>query len=240
MSPTVRTWLQRGAVVAMWITALVVWRRYQTTNDLSTTEAGQRFIDSIESAWWGILAYVGVYLIRPIVLFPATVLTVMGGILFGPWVGVLIVVVAANASAMIAFGIGGLLGHPPGSDDLEDSDDFDDAPSDSFVQRWSARLRENSFETVFVMRLLFLPYDLVNYVCGALRIRWTPFLLATALGSLPGTISFVLLGSSLRRIDRGLDGIDPLAIVASVAIFVVSLVVSRTVRTRQQPTPEPA
>ena len=57
------------------------------------------------------------------------------------------------------------------------------------------------------MRLLFLPYDLVNYVCGALRITWSSFLLATALGSLPGTVSFVLLGASLERVDQGLDGI---------------------------------
>ena len=87
--------------------------------------------------------------------------------------------------------------------------------------------------TVFIMRLLFLPYDLVNYVCGALRIKWTSFLLATALGSLPGTISFVLLGASLESVDQGLDGINPWAIVASVAIFVVSIAISRLLRKRQ-------
>lgn len=242
MNSTLRTWLQRCAVVSLWLAAFVVWRNYQTSNDLSTTEAGQEFIDAIDAAWWGIAAFVGVYLLRPIVLFPATLMTIMAGVLFGPWVGVVVVIVAANASAMIAYGVGRLLGHPPGADD-EDPDpdqegDEDDADEKlSFVQRWSQKLRDNSFETVFVMRLIFLPYDLVNYVCGALRIRWTSFLLATALGSLPGTISFVLLGSSLERIDMGLDGINPLAIVASVVIFVVSLVISRGVKRREQPAP---
>jgi uncharacterized membrane protein YdjX (TVP38/TMEM64 family) len=213
-------------VAALWISALLVWRDYQTSNDLSTTETGQRFIDAVDSAWWGVAAYVGVYLIRPIVLFPASILTITGGVLFGP-VGIVVVVVAANSSALIAYGIGRLLGTTPGSDTSERSHD------ESFVSRWSNRLRTNSFETVFVMRLLFLPYDLVNYVCGALRIRWTSFLLATALGSLPGTISFVLLGASLERIDRGLDGINPIAIVASVVIFVVSIATSRIIRKRQ-------
>jgi uncharacterized membrane protein YdjX (TVP38/TMEM64 family) len=213
-------------VATLWISALLVWRDYQTSNDLSTTETGQRFIDAVDSAWWGVAAYVGVYLIRPIVLFPASILTITGGVLFGP-VGIVVVVVAANSSALIAYGIGRLLGTTPGSDTSERSDD------ESFVSRWSNRLRTNSFETVFVMRLLFLPYDLVNYVCGALRIRWTSFLLATALGSLPGTISFVLLGASLERIDRGLDGINPIAIVASVVIFVVSIATSRIIRKRQ-------
>ncbi|MEM8746698.1 MAG: VTT domain-containing protein [Actinomycetota bacterium] len=243
LSPAAKRWIQRGVVAAIWIGALIAWRQWQTSNDLSTTEAGQRFIDAIEGAWWGVAAFVGVYLVRPLVLFPASVITVMAGVLFGPWWGVAIVVVAANASAMVAYGVGRLLGRAPGEagDDSTAGDAVtaadaattgadEEMSSDSLAARWSNRLRENSFETVFIMRLIFLPYDLVNYLCGALRIRWAPFLLATALGSLPGTISFVLLGASLERIDQGLDGINPWAIVASVAIFVVSIVISRVVK----------
>ena len=227
-----RVWVQRGLV--LWLSIFLLWRGYQTSNDLSTAEAGQRFIDAIDAAWWGIFAYIGVYLVRPLVLFPASVLTVMGGVLFGPWLGVAVVVVAANMSAMVAYGVGRLLGSVPEATATDVAGDDDDDDDDrSFVARWSGRLREHSFETVFVMRLLFLPYDLVNYVCGALRITWTSFLLATALGSLPGTVSFVLLGASLERVDEGLDGINPWAIYAGVAIFVVSLVISRLLRKRQ-------
>ena len=236
-----RIWIQRGLVVVLWLVIFLLWRNYQTSNELSTTEAGQRFIDAVDAAWWGVFAYIGVYLVRPLVLFPASVLTVMGGVLFGPWLGVAVVVVAANTSAMVAYGVGRLLGSAAALDvaDIDDEPAAPDADTEtdddgrSFVARWSQRLRDNSFETVFIMRLLFLPYDLVNYVCGALRIRWTSFLLATALGSLPGTISFVLLGASLERVDQGLDGINPWAIYASVAIFVVSIVISRLLRKRQ-------
>lgn len=222
-----RTWLQRSAVAAIWLVAFLAWRNYQTSNELSTTEVGQRFIDAVDAAWWGIGAFVGVYLVRPLVLFPASILTIVGGVLFGPVVGVMVVVLAANTSAMIAFGIGRLLGRVPTADDESVHADA------SLIARWSTKLRANSFETVFTMRLLFLPYDLVNYACGALRIRWTSFLLATALGSIPGTISFVLLGASLERLDMGLDGINPLAVVAGVVIFVVSIVISRNIKQRQ-------
>jgi uncharacterized membrane protein YdjX (TVP38/TMEM64 family) len=233
MNRSARTWVQRAIVVSIWLTAFVMWRDYQTSNDLSAPQAGQRFIDAVDVAWWGAFAFVGVYLIRPLVLFPASVITIMGGVLFGPWVGIPIVIVAANTSAMIAFGIGRLLGRVPGSDPREQEPKG--GTRTSFVERWSARLRDNSFETVFVMRLLFLPYDLVSYLCGALRIKWSPFLLATALGSIPGTISFVLFGASLERIDRGLGGVNPFAIVAGVAIFFVSTLLSRIVKRRYQP-----
>ena len=227
-----RIWIQRGLVVMLWLMIFLAWRNYQTSNDLSTTEAGQRFIDAVDAAWWGVFAYIGVYLVRPLVLFPASVLTVMGGVLFGPWLGVAVVVVAANVSAMIAYGVGWLLGTVPDPETI-DAADADGDENLSFVAGWSQRLRDHSFETVFIMRLLFLPYDLVNYLCGALRIRWTAFLLATVLGSLPGTISFVLLGASLERVDEGLDGINPWVIVASVVIFAVSIVISRLLRKRR-------
>lgn len=220
--------LQRGAVATVWIAAIAAWQVYQSSTDLSTTETAQRFIDTVGGAWWGVFAYVLVYLARPIVLFPASVLTIVGGILFGPILGVAVVVVAANASAMLAYGVGRLLGRAPGDPDTTT------APVEaSLARRWSNRMRDNSFETVLVMRLLFLPYDLVNYLSGVLRLRWLPFLLATALGSLPGTVSFVLLGASLDRVDEGLGGIDAATLVASVMIFAASLLIARVLRRRQ-------
>jgi uncharacterized membrane protein YdjX (TVP38/TMEM64 family) len=230
-----RVWVQRCAVAAIWIGATVAWRRYQTSNGLSATGAGQEFIDSVEMAWWGVFAYVAVYLARPIVLFPASVLTVVGGVLFGPVAGVIIVIVAANGSATIAYLVGRLLGHTPG----DRVDEEGDQPATTVISRWSAKMRNNSFVTVLVMRFLFLPYDLVNYAAGALRIRYVPFIAATALGSLPGTISFVLLGASLDRVDQGLGGIDPIALTFSVVIFVASLAIARVVKRRQAVTTDP-
>ncbi len=229
-----KIWIQRIVVAAIWLGAVLLWRQYMVSNDLSATEAGQQFIDAVGDAWWGILAYIAIYLARPIVLFPASVLTIVGGLLFGPVVGVIVVVVAANASAMIAYWIGRLLGRPPGANTLDEVAPDVAAADASIARRWSQRMRDNSFETVLIMRLLFLPYDFVNYLSGILRLGWAPFLFATALGSLPGTVSFVLLGASLERIDDGLGGIDPVSLVASVAIFVISLVVARVVRARQR------
>ena len=224
-------WLQRAVVGAVWLGAIVAWQIHQTSTGRTTVESAQQFIDTVGGAWWGVFAYLLVYLVRPIVLFPASVLTVVGGILFGPVVGVLVVVVAANASAMVAYGVGRLLGRPPGG--IESPGD--DA---SLRHRWASRMRANSFETVLIMRLVFIPYDLVSYLAGVLRLRWLPFLLATALGSLPGTVSFVLLGASLDQVDEGIEGIDPIALGAGAMIFLVSLLLARILRRRQPATDE--
>ena len=223
-----RIWVQRFVVVAIWTTAVVLWRNYQSANDLSATGTAQQFIDSVGSAWWGILAFVSAYLARPIVLFPASVLTIVGGVLFGPFFGVIAVIIGANLSASLAFAIGRSL-----SAKIDATATLDD-DQQSFIARWSQRMRDNSFETVLLTRFLFLPYDLVNYAAGALRIKFVPFITATAIGSLPGTISFVLLGASLDRVDQGVDGLNPYALVASVVIFVASLVVARTLKQRDK------
>lgn len=82
------------------------------------------------------------------------------------------------------------------------------------------------------MRLLFLPYDAVNLVCGVLRMPRRPFIAATAIGSVPGSVAFVLIGASIDRVDEGIDGLCPEAIVASVVLIVASIVVSRLLRRR--------
>jgi uncharacterized membrane protein YdjX (TVP38/TMEM64 family) len=96
-------------------------------------------------------------------------------------------------------------------------------------------MRRNSFETVLIMRFIFLPYDLVNYLAGFLRIDWKAYLLATALGSIPGTVSFVLFGASFDGdFSGGLPSVDPRALAASVTIFLISIGLSRYFKSREK------
>jgi uncharacterized membrane protein YdjX (TVP38/TMEM64 family) len=206
-------------VVAAWLVVAASWIAYRRSSDLGTTEAAQQLVDAAAGAWWAVLAFVVLSVLRPFVLVPATLLTVAAGLLFGPWWGIAVAAVGANASAMVGYGVGGSF-----TADVERAGRL--AP-------WRHRLRANSFESVLLMRLLFLPYDLVNYTAGFLRIRWQPFLAATAIGSLPGTASFVLLGASLTRLDEGVGGIDRTTLAISVLLIVASLAVSRILRRRQ-------
>lgn len=221
----------RFALALLWAALVVGWVLYQRSTGDSTTETAQRFIDNARGAWWAFAAFVAIYAARPLVLFPASVLTIGGGILFGPVVGVIATVVGANLSAMVAYGIARWFSSPS-----DDSADDERSARVGLLERWSDRMRNESFTTIMVMRLLFLPYDLVNYAAGFLRIRPLAFLLATAIGSLPGTVSFTLAGASLDRIDEGLSGIDLRVFAISVVLFVVSIGIARWLRGREEPT----
>jgi uncharacterized membrane protein YdjX (TVP38/TMEM64 family) len=150
-------------------------------------------------------------------------LTLAGGFVFGPVLGVLYTIIASNISSTIAFFVGHYFGEGLIKDD----------GSDSLIQHYARRMRENSFETVMIMRFIFLPYDAVSYLAGFLRIKYFPFILATALGSIPGTIAFIGFGASVETFDGVLPKLNPVTLGFSVAVFIVSIALSRIFKKRE-------
>ena len=153
-------------------------------------------------------------------------MTVAAGFVFGPVLGVLLTIVASNTSATVAYLVGRFFGG-----------DLVKADGEGIVYRYARRLRANSFETVLTMRFIFLPFDFVNYLAGLLKINWGAFILATILGSLPGTLAFVLFGASIdMNFTGGTPSLNPGVLVASAVIFVLSIVISRLFKRRERQT----
>jgi len=136
---------------------------------------------------WGGVVYVVIYIIRPLVFFPATLLTAVSGLIFGPWWGVVYTVIGENLSANLTFLIGRFFGK-----------EMMDRLSSKYSQfnRLDCAFRDNGFISVFIMRLTHFPFDLVGYLSGACSLRQRDFALGTFIGILPGLITFVLLGAS--------------------------------------------
>jgi uncharacterized membrane protein YdjX (TVP38/TMEM64 family) len=223
LRPATRIWLRRGFVIVLWLTVAIAWLRYQRAEGLSFTEAAQRFIDAAGGAWWAIPAFIGVFQLRPLVLFPPALLAVSAGVLFGPWVGIAVVLVGLNLSGTVAWAIGRSLSGPGAGR----------AGASGGMRRWVGRLHDNALQTVLVMRLVMIPYDVVNYLCGYLRVPWGPFVVGTAIGVIPSTVAMVLAGASVDRLDEGLSGVDPRLLVGSVGLVAVSLLVAWAVKRRQ-------
>lgn len=218
---------QKLGAVFFWAVLLGLYWWYTSQNDMSVWDSAERLALFLTTSGFGPVLYVGLYVLRPLIFFPATVITVIGGFLFGPVAGIIYTVIGSNSSAMLAYVVGHYFGRG-----LLDSEE-----GENLLERYAGRMRRNSFESVLIMRLLFLPYDLVHYVAGFLGVDWKAFLLATAIGSIPGTISFVLLGTSFGTLDSLLNGelsINPVALGLSVALIVVSLVISRLLRRRER------
>ncbi len=220
----------RLIVAGTWLALIGGAATWAATSGRGPAEAATDLVDAIQGSAWGPLAFVAVYLVRPLIFFSAAVLTVAGGFLFGPVGGVVLVVIAANGSAMVAYGLARWLG----------GERFADPEATGRLTRWTRRLRDRSFETVIVMRLVYLPYDLVSYLAGALRIHPVAFLAGTAIGSAPATVAFVLFGASLESFDGGVPQIDGPVLIASGVMLVAGLAISHLLRRRDAGSPDAA
>lgn len=210
--------------LGIWLALLAAYWLYTRANAITPLAAVQRLIAFMGSSGAGMVVYVLAYMLRPVLFFPATLLTLAAGYLYGPVLGVAIVVLASNLSSMVAYFIGRFFG----------AGIVAQSSSRGVLQQYADRLRRNSFETVLIMRFIFLPYDLVSYFAGFLRIRWQGFLLATALGSIPGTISFIMFGTSVEgTFGATLPRLNPASLAVGALMFAVSLGLSRWFRRRE-------
>lgn len=217
-------WISAGTVAA----GSVLW--FSSITGLTPLLLTNRLIDLLANSPYAPALYLSAYAIRPLALFPASLLTLAGGLLFGPVGGIIYTIVGSNLSALIAYSIGKRLGNAgKAGPDKNSSDDQNWGVLEPYVERMQA----NPFATILTTRFLFLPYDLVNYGAGALGLPWQPFLLATALGSLPGTIAFILAGASVQGGEIiGVPALNPVTLTASGVIFVSSLAFSRYLNQR--------
>ena len=208
-----------------WTILLVGYWWYSETHDLTPMQTMQVLVNFVSESPYGFPIYVLVYMIRPIFLFPATLVTMTATYLFGPVQGIAYALVASNLSSMIAYFIGRFFG----GGFLQRMDEK------TLVGKYANRLRKDGFQTTLILRFLFLPYDLVSYFSGFLHIDLGWFMLATVLGSIPGTISFGMLGASIQG-DFASQSVrvDPLSLIISALMFAVSIGFYRIVRFREK------
>jgi uncharacterized membrane protein YdjX (TVP38/TMEM64 family) len=147
------------------------------------------------------------------VALPRLPFTLSAGLLFGPVTGIAVAISATTVSASLAF----LLVRAIGRDAIAPRLTH---PAVAAVDR---RLARRGWLAVGSLRLIGpVPFPLVNYCAGVSSIRLVPYLIATAVGLLPGTIAVVVLGDALSgRTDPALVGVTALGVAIGVAGLLV-------------------
>jgi uncharacterized membrane protein YdjX (TVP38/TMEM64 family) len=137
---------------------------------------------------WAPLIYATVYA-QPIIPVPALLLTISGGLAFGPFWGLILVLFSATLRAVLEFLIARWLGREAVAKLLKGN-----------FAKLDDLLASNSFYAVFLIRMIpNLPFDVQNYGLGLSKIPFKPYLFATFLGMLPGTAMFVYFGHALTE-----------------------------------------
>jgi uncharacterized membrane protein YdjX (TVP38/TMEM64 family) len=142
------------------------------------------------------------------------ILTLTGGFLFGSVLGTLIVIVPATVGATLAF----LVARYVLRDWVERK--FGDR-----LGPFQEGFAKNAFSYLLTLRLIPLfPFFLVNLVSGLTRIKLRTYVLATALGIIPGSFVFANAGRQLGAINSLRDVASPPVLGAFALLGVFALV----------------
>ncbi len=152
---------------------------------------------------WGPILILGLYALRSIFFFfPITALTIVTGSVYGPVWGSLLNILGENLAANISFALSRILGRR-----------FVREHEHGWLKKYDDMLRQEGFLALLFMRLLYAPFDIVNYGSGVSGIIYRQFFFGTLLGLVPGIITFTVLGDVFR---------NPKAFVAFLALFIVT------------------
>jgi uncharacterized membrane protein YdjX (TVP38/TMEM64 family) len=142
---------------------------------------------------WGIVAalvYIAVYIAAVALSLPGgAILTVVGGFLFGTWLGGLCAVIGATSGSACVFlaaraGLSGMARR-----------------AGPFFAKLESGFRADAFNYLLFLRLVPLfPFWLVNLVPAVAGVDLLTFLLATFIGVLPATFVYASLGSGLGKL----------------------------------------
>lgn len=197
-------------VLALGIAGAAIWLGFnQHQLDRAPIEGLMRGL-----GFWAPLGYVVVFALGTVVLAPGAIFGLAGGALFGPIWGTILNLCGATLGAIAAFLVARYL-------------------AEDWVRRKAAGRLENLIAGVegegwrfvaFVRLMPLFPFNLANYALGLTRIPLAPYVLATLVCMVPGTLAYTWLGYAGREAlagnDRGVHyGLMALALLAGIALL---------------------
>lgn len=144
---------------------------------------------------WGPVVFIIIYIIAVVVTFPASILTIAAGPLFGVFWGVIIVSIASTIGASLSFLIGRYFARDATRRWLSKTDMF---------QRLEMLTDEHGAFIVALVRLVPLfPFNLVNYGFGLTKVPFRTYVLYSWFCMLPFTVVFVAGAEIAMSLSHG-------------------------------------
>jgi len=177
------------ALVASVLLGLALAWRYTPLSDLMSPAALQSFFEKVAAAPWSLPLLLLIFVVGGLVAFPVTVLIAATALVFGLWPGLPYAALGALTSATVTYGIGRGLGA--------------NSLRQMFGQRMAdlaAKMDRHGILSMTIIRLVpFFPFTLVNLAAGALKFRFSDYLIGTALGLAPGLLLLSALGGQIAQ-----------------------------------------
>jgi uncharacterized membrane protein YdjX (TVP38/TMEM64 family)/Fe-S oxidoreductase len=157
--------------------------------------------------------YMLIYALAPSLFLPGLPITIVGGILFGPFWGVVYTITSATVGACLAFLVSRYIAR----------DWVEKKLRGPRWRRLDEGVEKHGWKIVAFTRLIPLfPFNLLNYAFGLTKIKFFHYALATFICMLPACIAYIVFSSSLLDLFKG--KISPAFVIGLGLVILVSLI----------------
>lgn len=212
-------------VILLWIVFVLIGFWYYFSNDIyleSLIFGMQEYIRA--NLLVGIWFFLLIYVVRPLLFIPAAPFDLFSGMVFGPLLWFFVSSLSTLLSTMFSYWVWfltwGLILEKKNFKKLE---------------KLKNKLSQHTFQTTFMMRIIMLPFDLSNYICGVLQAPYIRYVTGTWLWVLPATAIFVwagaaFYGKNITSYDTLLQNVNYIYLILSSVFFVTIIIISKIVK----------
>jgi uncharacterized membrane protein YdjX (TVP38/TMEM64 family) len=172
------------------------------------------------------IIFILAYTVTVTFFVPATLLTLAGGMLFGPIWGTVYNLIAATLAATVMMLIARYI-----------AGDLVATRTGKWLRAVMTGVNEEGWRFVFLMRLIpGIPFAVLNYALGLTRIRLGPYALATFFGMVPAAIVINYVGYAGREAALGGEAVAEKAMIGLGALAALAIVTRLVIRLRRRRT----
>ncbi len=211
--------LIKAAMLVFFIAGALAVMRFTPVREYLTADALGRFLDA--AGFWAPLVFVVFYAVGVCLFVPGTLLTGIGGAVFGAYWGFVYVWFGAMIGASAAFWIGRTLGR-----------DFAAQIIGGRLKKYDDAIERNGFAAVLYMRLVYFPFTPMNFGMGLTKVRFRDYFAGTGLGIIVGTFIFTFFIGTLKEVIASGNWAELISfkVFFSVGLFVFSFFIPKLIK----------
>jgi uncharacterized membrane protein YdjX (TVP38/TMEM64 family) len=181
-----RTLVKASILFAFIIVALYVYLVTPVKYFLTPETLG-RFLEA--SGFWAPFIFILISIICICLLVPASLLVLLGAVVFGTQLGFVYGLAGAIGGASAAFFIGRFLGR-----------DFVASFIGDRLKKYDEAIERNGFATVFYLRLINVPFTPLNFGMSLTKVHFWDYFFGTGLGVIGGVFILTFFAGTLREV----------------------------------------
>lgn len=208
-----RLLLRFVALVVIVVTGFAVLH-FTPLSEYLTVEKISALFDRLRSTWWAPLALIATYVVLCPLGVPASPMMLTGGMVFGFIPGFLYNLLGAWLGGVATYFLGRILGR-----------DFVMHLAGNRLKKVERAIARRGFWSLVTLRLLPIPYPLINYCAALTGIPPGLFMVTTLLGLIPANLLFAYFASSLAHLagpDRNKIYLQFVVAIALIAVLTVA------------------